>query len=136
QHDELTIKAVYNLSPEYLEKGPVRLSASEIDRVSLGEKGWEYVANMGSDPRVQYPEQARREGIVSMLSAGMSYKGQSVGVLRVYTDVEQRFSPYKIDLLRSVAAQAAAAIENTRRAEDAREAEEAHRHTPQPGPDQ
>src|SRR5205823_11243296 len=103
EHDELVIKAVFNLSKQYLAKGPVMLSKAEIDKIALGEQGYEYVRNMTSDPRVQYPEESRREGIVSMLSAGMRYKGKAIGVLRVYTEHEQRFSPFKIDLLKSVA---------------------------------
>src|SRR6185503_7660862 len=45
---------------------------------------------------------------------GMRYKGKAIGVLRVYTAQEQAFSPLRIDLLKGVAAQAAAAIENAR----------------------
>ena len=127
EHDELVISAVYNLSPVYLAKGPVRLSKAEIDRVALGPQGYEYVADLAADPRTQYPEESRREGIVSMLSAGMLYQGEAIGVLRVYTEHELRFSPFKIDLLKAVAAQAAAAIENTRLAEEARQAEETER---------
>lgn len=112
--DELNIKAVYNLSKEYLNKGPIRLPRAEIDRIALTNEGFEYIANMGTDPRVQYPQESVREGIVSMLSAGMRYKGKPIGVLRVYTEKEQTFSPLKIDLLKAVAAQAAAAIENAR----------------------
>jgi sigma-B regulation protein RsbU (phosphoserine phosphatase) len=121
--DELVIKAVYNLSSEYLAKGPVRLSTANIDKIALSPAGFEYVANMAADPRVQYPQEAMREGIVSMLSVGMQYKGRAVGVLRVYTDSEQRFSPLKIDLLKAVAAQAAAAIENTRLVKETLEAQ-------------
>jgi sigma-B regulation protein RsbU (phosphoserine phosphatase) len=69
---------------------------------------------MGTDSRVQYPQESMREGIVSMLSVGMRYKGRAIGVLRVYTSEEQAFSPLKIDLLKAVASQAAAAIENAR----------------------
>jgi sigma-B regulation protein RsbU (phosphoserine phosphatase) len=113
-HDELVIKAVYNLSKEYLNKGPVLLSKAEIDKIALSPQGFEYVRNMTTDPRVNYPQESLREGIVSMLSVGMRYKGQAIGVLRVYTAQEQAFSPLKIDLLKAVAAQAAAAIENAR----------------------
>jgi sigma-B regulation protein RsbU (phosphoserine phosphatase) len=123
EHDELVIKAVCNLSPEYLAKGPVRLSKADIDKVALGEDGFEYVRDMQADSRVQYPQEAQREGIHSMLSVGMRYKGAAIGVLRVYTDVETRFSPLKIDLLKAVAAQAAAAIENARLLSDSLEAE-------------
>lgn len=120
--DELVIKAVYNLSPQYLNKGPVRMSTAEIDKIALTKAGYEYVRNMGTDPRVQYPQQSMREGIVSMLSVGLRYKGKSIGVLRVYTDDERTFSPLKIDLLKAVAAQAAAAIENARLVSEARDA--------------
>lgn len=114
ERDELVIKAVYNLSPEYLNKGPIYLPRAEIDRIALSAEGFEYVRNMGTDPRVQYQQESIREGIGSMLSAGMRYKGKPIGVLRVYTEKEQAFSPLKVDLLKAVAAQAAAAIENAR----------------------
>jgi serine phosphatase RsbU (regulator of sigma subunit) len=112
--DELIIKAVFNLSPEYLNKGPIHLPRAEIDRIALSDEGFEYIADMATDKRVQYPQESVREGIISMLSAGMRYKGKPIGVLRVYTEREQAFSPLKIDLLKAVAAQSAAAIENAR----------------------
>jgi len=124
EKDELTIAAVHNLSKEYLNKGRIRLSTAEIDRVALSAKGFEYVKNMATDPRVQYPQESAREGNVSMLSAGMRYKGKPIGVLRVYTDEERHFSPFQTDLLKAVAAQAAAAIENARLLAEAIEAEE------------
>src|SRR5688500_6491350 len=65
EKDELVIKAVYNLSDEYLAKGPVRHSKAEIDQTALGPDGFEFVRDMSTDPRVQYPQEAVREGIVS-----------------------------------------------------------------------
>ena len=118
ERDELVIKAVYNLSGEYLNKGPIRLSTAQIDRQALDIKGYEYVRNLATDPRSQYTEQAKREGIVSMLSVGMRYKGKPMGVLRVYTDQERTFTPQQIDLMKAIAAQAAAAIENARLLEE------------------
>jgi sigma-B regulation protein RsbU (phosphoserine phosphatase) len=118
ERDELVIKAVTNLSAEYLNKGPIRLSTAEIDKVALSSQGFDYVADIAADPRVQYPQEAVREGIVSMLSVGMRYKGRAIGVLRVYTAQQQAFSPLKIDMLKAVAAQAGAAIENARLLEE------------------
>jgi serine phosphatase RsbU (regulator of sigma subunit) len=69
---------------------------------------------MGTDPRTVYPESARLEGIVSELAIGMRYKGKPIGVLRVYTGEARQFDRQQIELLRAIAAQAAAAIENTR----------------------
>ena len=120
--DQLVIRAVHNLSRAYQDKGPVTLSRAEIDQVALSANGFEYVRDMSADPRIQYPEEAAREGVHSMLSVGMQYKGAVVGVLRVYTAEEQAFSPLKIDLLKAVAAQAAAAIETARLAHESAEA--------------
>ncbi|MGA2232283.1 MAG: SpoIIE family protein phosphatase [Tepidisphaeraceae bacterium] len=114
ERDELVIKAAYNLSPQYLAKGPIQLSAAEVDHLALGPKGFGYVADMATDPRVIYPQEAKREGFVSMLSVGMRYKGKAIGVLRVYTGAEQTFTPLRINLMKALAAQAAAAIENAR----------------------
>ena len=121
--DELVIRAVHNLSKTYLNKGPIRLSQAEIDQVAFSHKGYEFVRNMTTDPRVLYAQEAADEGIVSMLSIGMRYKGKPIGALRLYTDHEQTFSKFQIDLLRAVAAQAAAAIENARLRAEARAAE-------------
>jgi len=121
--DELVIKAIHNLSDDYLNKGPVRLSTAEIDQVALSPKGYEYVRDMATDPRVLYPQESQREGIVSMLSVGMRYKGKAIGVLRVYTEKQQAFSQLRIDLLKAIAAQAAAAIENARLMEESIEAD-------------
>jgi sigma-B regulation protein RsbU (phosphoserine phosphatase) len=127
ERDELIIKAAHNLSSEYLNKGPVRLSTTQIESVALGPQGYEYVRNMQTDPRVQYPEEARREGIVSMLSAGMRYKGKPVGVIRVYTAEPTTFSQLRIGLLKAVAAQAAAAIEHARLLDETLQAEQLER---------
>jgi len=121
--DELVIRAVHNLSPEYLAKGPIRLSTAQIDREALSPKGYCYVQNMATDERALYPQESLREGIVSMLSVGMRYKGRPIGVLRVYTSQEKHFSQLEIELLKAVAAQAAAAIENAHLAKETLEAE-------------
>jgi phosphoserine phosphatase RsbU/P len=123
ERDELIIKAVYNLSPRYLGKGQIRLSQAKIDQQALTPRGYEYVKNMEKDPRVQFPQEAKEEGIVSMLSVGMRYKGHAIGVLRVYTAHEQTFSQFQIELMKAVAAQGAAAIENTRLLQESMEAQ-------------
>ncbi|MBI4579846.1 MAG: SpoIIE family protein phosphatase [Planctomycetes bacterium] len=109
----LTIKAVHNLSWEYLEKGPVSVSANPIDRAAINGE-MVRIADAPSDPRVRYPEQARREGLVSGLVCGMIYRGTAVGVIRVYTGEPHTFTPFEESLLQAVASQTAAAIVNAR----------------------
>jgi sigma-B regulation protein RsbU (phosphoserine phosphatase) len=66
------------------------------------------------DSRVHDPDGAARRRIVSVLSAGMVYRGDPVGVLRVYTTRRRRFRKAQRDLLHAVAQQAAAAIVHAR----------------------
>jgi len=116
---ELLTQAVANLSPRYLIKGPILLSHSIIDREVLETGQPVYVADERSDPRVMYPEEARREGIVSALCAPMIYKGRPEGVLRVYTAEPHEFDWFEQSLFQAIAANAAAAIVNARLYEEA-----------------
>src|SRR5699024_10763936 len=105
------IVATHNLSPQYLEKGPVRISESIIDQRAL-EGELIYVEDMATDPRVLYPEDARREGLASMVCAGMVYRGKPVGAIRVYTQSARAFTTAEFNLLRGVAQLSAAFIRN------------------------
>jgi len=116
---ELVIKAVANLSPEYLSKGPIRVSESKIDQEVLSSSRPVYIADERTDPRVLYPAEAREEGIVSALCAPMIYKGKAEGIVRVYTAEPHEFDWFEVSLLQAISAQAAAAIVNARLYEEA-----------------
>ena len=106
---ELLIKAVHNLSDEYLRKGPVTLRDNAIDATAFAGQTV-YIPDVASDPRTRYPENARREGLVSGLCLPLAYRGQTIGVIRVYTARRYTFSGPEESLLRSIGSQAAAAI--------------------------
>jgi sigma-B regulation protein RsbU (phosphoserine phosphatase) len=125
---ELVIKAVANLSPEYLRKGPILLSESKIDQEVVSESKAIYIADERMDPRVLYPAEAQREGLVSALCAPLSYKGHCAGVLHVYMAEVHEFDWYERSLLSAIAAQAAAAIVNARLYEEAVRAANLRRH--------
>ncbi len=110
---ELVIKAVYNLSSEYLDKGPVMLADNIIDATAFAGESV-FVEDAPNDPRIRYPENARREGIVSGLCLPMTYRGQTVGVLRVYTGKRHLFNESEETLLRSIGSQAASAVINAK----------------------
>lgn len=118
----LSIQAVHNLSDEYLSKGPVNISENPIDSAAIAGEIVR-IADAPTDPRTRYPEQARKEGLVSGLVCGMVYRGKPVGVMRVYTDRPHVFSTFEEALLQGVASQAAAAIVNVRLRNEAIEAE-------------
>ena len=122
---ELVIKAVHNLSTQYRNKGPALLDQNPIlDAALAGETV--YIPDAATDPRIRYPEEAKREGIVSGLCAPLTYRGQTVGIIRVYTGEPHQFSLLEASLLRAVASQAAAAIVNARL--HAQREESAHYH--------
>jgi len=125
---ELVIKAVANLSPEYLEKGPILLSESRIDQEALSTGRAVYVADEQTDPRVLYPKEARSEGIVSALCAPLVYKDRAEGVIHVYTDYPHEFDWFEVSLLQAIAGQAAGAIVNARLREEAERAANLKRH--------
>lgn len=110
---ELVIKAVCNLSEEYLSKGPVMLHESPIDGEAFAGRTV-YISDAAGDPRLRYPANARREGIVSGLCVPMTYRGTTVGVIRVYTSSRHVFTTSEESLLRSIGSQAASAIVNSR----------------------
>lgn len=111
---ELVPTAVYNLSEAYLLKGPVLLEKSAVDLEAVQAGHVVYVEDMATDPRVLYPADAEREGLASIICAGMIYRGRTIGVMRVYTDTPRAFSEEERQLLQAISQLAAAAIENAR----------------------
>lgn len=105
--------AVEGLSHEYLAKGPVDVSHSPIDRAALAGQPVQ-VRDVTTDPRFEYPEQARQEGIVSAIFVPLIARGEPIGVLRAYTDREHTFSAAESELLSALANLGALAIANAR----------------------
>jgi len=109
----LKVRAAYGLSKSYLEKGPVELEKSTIDRECLKCKIIA-IREVRKDRRLQYGEELMREGITSLLSIPLAVRGYAIGVLRVYTSAPYTFSESDIDFLSALACQGAIAIENAR----------------------
>lgn len=109
----LRIAAAHNLSAHYMRSEPVRVADNPIDSAALAGEVV-YIEDASTDPRIRIPDLVRSEGIVSALCCPLSYRGSTVGVLRIYTATRQRFSRLDVALLRAVAAQAAAAIVHSR----------------------
>ena len=101
----------YGLSDWYLRKGPVRADTT-ISEVLQGKPVT--ILNVSQDPRIQYQEQAAKEGIASILSIPLMPHGEVTGVLRVYTSEPRLFSPEEIDFLSALANLGAIALEKAR----------------------
>lgn len=111
--NQLRQAAVYGLGPAYLAKGPVRLEHSPIDRMVMAGQVVQ-IADVANDWRWQYPEEAAREGICSVLSVPLRAKSTIIGVLRSYSAEPYHFDGDEIEFLLALANLGALAIENAR----------------------
>lgn len=97
---ELGLAASFGLSDEYLNKGPVRYM-QEIteakDQVPIA------IYDVQDDPRIQYPDAAKKEGISSLLGVPIIARNSVIGALRVYTAEPWEFSVQDITVLQAVA---------------------------------
>jgi len=105
----LELVAAVGLSEKYLSKGPVGLDKSIADALS-GRPVAIYDAT--SDPRMQYPQEAKEEGIASMLAIPMVYKGKVIGVMRLITSEPREFTLDEVDFACAIADLGAQAISN------------------------
>ncbi len=114
----LMFGASHGLSANYRAKGSVVLSTgpggSEVDRLALCTGKPVYIADARTDARFQYPEEAREEGIVSVLVVPLQVQDQPIGILRVYTPIQREFSEAELALVEAIASLSALAIENGR----------------------
>jgi GAF domain-containing protein len=110
----LMFGAAYGLSPTYRAKGPVLLAQSEVDALALQSGKTLVIEDAGCDPRFQYPEDAREEGLVAVLVTPVRVQDQPIGVLRVYSGIPHAFISEERALAEAIASLSALAIENAR----------------------
>ncbi len=93
---------------------PLPLSKDRLfDRMAL--RGETVVSeDVTTDPRVLIPDRAREEGLVAFINAGLVFQGRPIGVLRLYKRRSREFSDWDRRLLKSIAQQAAVAVQQTR----------------------
>ena len=101
----------YGLSAWYIRKGPISADKS-ISKALEGKPV--AVLNAVEDERIQYREQAMKEGIVSILSVPMMLREETIGVLRVYSDKPRHFTMDDMYFVGAVANLGAIALENAR----------------------
>ena len=84
----LELAAVHGLSKNYLEKGPVEVAKSPIDRQVLQGQIVQ-IEDVTEDPRFQYPMEAQQEGIKSVICVPLQcprpYFGRFESLYRSYT---------------------------------------------------
>jgi GAF domain-containing protein len=108
---QLLHTASYGLSDWYVRKGPVSADRS-ISEALEGKPV--AVLEAAKDQRIQYREQAKKEGIASILSVPMMLREAVVGVVRVYTAEPRQFTMDDMRFVGAAANLGAIALENAR----------------------
>ncbi len=109
---DLKMRSTYGLSEEYRNKGVVSKNDTVVKAAFAGQAV--VLDDMRLDDRVKYKEATIKEGLVSQLTVAMRFKGQAIGVLRLYSPRPKRFYEDDINLARAVASQCAVAITTAR----------------------
>ncbi len=108
----LKLRATQSISEDYLKERSLKLGEGIVGQVALTRKPMA-VLNVLEEPDYKEKELARKEGLVSMLSVPMVVKDRIVGVINCYTSYPHEFTETEMNVLTTVANEAAVAIENT-----------------------
>jgi GAF domain-containing protein len=109
--DELQLAASSGLSSEYIRKGALSALRSIADSLKDGPVA---VYDVSDDPRIQYPEAARKEGIASILSVPIMMGDEAIGAVRAYTAEKWEFTLDDINFVQALAQIAGIMIEMSR----------------------
>jgi signal transduction protein with GAF and PtsI domain len=97
---ELGLVASSGLSSNYLNKGPIHFMQTikeAKDAIPIA------IYDIMDDPRIEYPEEAKKEGIASLLGVPIISHDKIIGALRIYTEKPWEFSFNDISIVQSVA---------------------------------
>ncbi len=108
---ELVIRATQSVSEAYNKKPNIKIGEGVAGKV-VQENRPIAVLDVRKDPSYINRDVAKKEKLCSLLSVPMSVKGKVIGVLNSYTSTPHKFTRNEINILTSVANQAAVAIEN------------------------
>ncbi len=106
---ELVHTTAYGLSDWYVRKGPVCADKC-ISEALAGKAVPLFYAT--EDHRVRYRNQAKKEGIASILSVPMTLREDVVGLIRVYTAERRQFTVDDMYFVGGMANLGAIALEN------------------------
>lgn len=110
---ELEVKATQSVSEEYNKKPNIKSGEGIAGRVVQTGRPIA-VPDVRADQRYINTEIARKEKLCSLLCVPLIFKGRTIGVLNSYTSKPHTFTKNEINILKSIASQAAIVIENFR----------------------
>ena len=111
QTKDLEVAASAGLSDEYINKGTVSALRSIADSLKDGPVA---VYDVTDDPRIQYPEAAKKEGIASILAVPIMVGDEAIGAIRAYTAEKWEFTLDDVNFVQALAQIAGILIEMAR----------------------
>jgi len=112
KNNELVIRATQSMSEEYNKKPPLKVGEGIAGKVAKENKPLA-VKDVTKEKEYKYKNIAEKEGLRSLLCVPLTVKGKVIGVINCYTSTPHDFTETEIEVLTSIANQAAVAIENT-----------------------
>jgi signal transduction protein with GAF and PtsI domain len=112
KEDCLKVRATQTMNKEYLKERSLKLGEGVVGYVAQENKPANIV-DVLKEPRYKEKELAKKMGLRSMLSVPMGVKDRVIGVINIYKSYLHEFTKTELDLLTTVANQAAICIENT-----------------------
>jgi signal transduction histidine kinase len=109
----LDLRASFGAGQAYIGKPRLSVTDSLMGVVVRRRKPMQ-VENVQTSGRYQQVVVAREEGLISLLSVPLIFKGEAIGTLNVYTTVPHSFSNEEIHALTALAELSAIAIEKAR----------------------
>ena len=109
----IRLKASQTIDPEYMKDRSLNMDEGVVGFVATHKRPL-IVENVLDEPRFKEKEMAKKVGLVSMVSVPLQVKDEKViGVLNCFTASRYKFSETEVNLIITVANQAAVAILNT-----------------------
>lgn len=109
---ELVIRATQSFREEYNKKPPLKIGEGIAGKVAEENKPLA-IKDVTKEKEYKYQDIAKKEGLYSLLCVPLSVKCKVIGVINCYTSAPHDFTETEINVLTTIANQAAVAIENT-----------------------
>ncbi len=110
--NELVIRASQSISEEYNKKPPLKVGEGIAGKVAKENKSI-VVKDVIKEKEYKHKNIAKKEGLCSLLCVPLAVRGKVIGVINCYTSKPHDFTETEINVLTTIANEAAVAIENT-----------------------
>jgi signal transduction histidine kinase len=115
--DVYRVAAVYDIPQglvEFLERNPMRAGRGTVTGRAVLERRAVQIADVLADPEYDYGEGQKAGGYRTLLGVPMLREGVPIGVIVLWREQVQPFTPRQVELVETFADQAVIAIENVR----------------------